>query len=63
MHHSAKISDMKFQSLRIEFLSESEQEIKRIFMDYQQAFMEKKKIDMSAWENRFTNGHFRRGIE
>lgn len=63
MHHSKKISDMGFQSLRIEFLTESEPEIKQVLMDYQRAFIEKEKIDMSAWENRFTNGHFKRGIE
>lgn len=63
MHHREKISDMGFQSLRIEFLTESESEIKQVLMDYQRAFIEKEKIDMSAWENRFTNGHFKRGIE
>lgn len=58
-----KIEKMGFSGYRLEFLLESERETEEILKQYKDTFIENKKADMTKWENRFTNGHFKRGIE
>ena len=58
-----KLDKMNFAGFRLEFLLESEKETLSILKEFKETFMEGKKADMIKWENRFTNGHFKRGIE
>lgn len=58
-----KIDKMDFCSYRLEFLMESERETSNILKEFKEVFIEDKKADMTKWENKFTNGHFKRGIE
>lgn len=59
----SKIDTMGFASYRLEFLTESENEAGTILKEFKDTFIDDKKADMTKWENRFTNGHFKRGIE
>lgn len=58
-----KVQKCKPASYRLEFLMESEKEMQSILQEFQSAFFKNQKPDMKKWENRFTNGHFKRGIE
>ena len=59
----SKLKKMNISSYRLEFLMESEKETLAILKEFRETFIEDKKADMTKWENRFTNGHFKRGIE
>ena len=63
MHQALKLKDMGFASFRIEFLTETKEEAKGILDTWTGAFLENRRPDLSALENQYTNGHFRRGIE
>ncbi len=63
LHHAQKIQNMRYASYRIEFLQESASMVQKILREYRQAFLNHEKLDMSGWENRFTNGHFKKGVE
>lgn len=58
-----KLQRMNFKSYRLEFLHESKTETFGILKEFKEIFLEDKKADMTKWENKFTNGHFKRGIE
>lgn len=58
-----KIEKLGFSGYRLEFLLENEKETRQILKEFKEIFIENKKADMTRWENRFTNGHFKRGIE
>ncbi len=62
-HHAQKIENMQYASFRIEFLRETASAVQNILREYRQAFLDFRKPDMSGWENRFTNGHFKKGVE
>ena len=59
----SKLKKMNISSYRLELLMESEKETLAILKEFRETFIEDKKADMTKWENRFTNGHFKRGIE
>lgn len=59
----SKIDKMNVKGYRLEFLMESEKETLSILREFRETFLEDKKADMTKWENKFTNGHFKRGIE
>lgn len=63
MHQALKLKDMGFASFRIEFLTETKEEAKGVLDTWAGAFLENRRPDLSALENQYTNGHFRRGIE
>lgn len=58
-----KLQKMNFNSFRLEFLYETKKETLGILKEFREVFFEDKKADMTKWENKFTNGHFKRGIE
>lgn len=58
-----KLKRMNFNSYRLEFLHESKKETLGILKEFKEVFLEDKNADMAKWENKFTNGHFKRGIE
>lgn len=63
MHQAGQIRKLHFSSLRIELLEETEEETCRLLEDYSSAFLLGQKPDMKNMDNRYTNGHFRRGVE
>ena len=60
---SAKLVGLRVKGYRLEFLFEDEKEVLSLLKECKETILEGKKADMTKWENRFTNGHFKRGIE
>lgn len=63
LHQQKSVSDLKADGYRISFTREKESHIKEIMSYYEQAFIQKEKIDMEHYLKDFTNGHFKRGVE
>lgn len=61
--HSDKIRGMGFASLRLEFLKESEKETAQILREFEDVFVNGLPANLKKRENRYTNGHFKRGVE
>lgn len=61
--HAEKIQKLGFASMRLEFLSESAKDVRQILTDYKTIYQEHQPADLKRWENRYTNGHFKRGVE
>lgn len=61
--HSARIGRLGFSSLRLEFLQESGKETADILREFENAFFKDLPVDLKKRENRYTNGHFKRGVE
>ncbi len=59
----SKMENFGFRSYRLEFLAESDKETLEILNEFKKTFLKDKPADMAKWENKFTNGHFKRGIE
>lgn len=62
-HQSDTVKKMSFGSCRISFVAEDRQEIRSILNDYRASFLDGKTINAPAGKDRFTNGHFNRGID
>lgn len=61
--HADKIQKLGFASIRLEFLAESAKEVRQILSDYTAIYESGQPADLKKWENRYTNGHFKRGVE
>lgn len=61
--HADKIQKLGFASIRLEFLAESVKEVRQILSDYTAIYENGQPADLKKWENRYTNGHFKRGVE
>lgn len=61
--HADKIQKLGFASIRLEFLAESAKEVRQILSDYTAIYENGQPADLKKWENRYTNGHFKRGVE
>ena len=61
--HADKIQKLGFASIRLEFLAESAKEVRQILSDYTTIYENGQPADLKKWENRYTNGHFKRGVE
>ena len=60
LHQAPAVKKLGFGSLRVSFVDERQEQVKKILDDYQAAFRNGKKIPVPSG---ITTGHFRKGVE
>lgn len=60
LHQAPAVKKLGFGSLRVSFVDERQEQVKKILDDYQAAFRNDKKIPVPSG---ITTGHFRKGVE